>query len=66
MTTDFKQGTIFRGNVNGAMFEVVKIEKHNITVKEIKTGNHYTYGTKALERCNITILEGVGKTANEN
>lgn len=66
MKTNFKPGTQFRGNVNGALFEVVKVEKHSITIKEIKTGNLYTYGVKALEHCNITILEGEWKTANEN
>lgn len=61
MKTDFKPGTRFRGNVNGALFEVVKVEKHksgqSVTLKEIKTGNLYTYGLKALEHCDITILE---------
>ena len=66
MKTNFKPGTQFRGNVNGALFEVVKVEKLNITVKEIKTGKLYTYGTKALEHCNITILDGRWKTENEN
>ncbi len=55
---ELKPGTIFRGNANGAMFEVVKIENNMATVKELKTGNRYTYGVFALEYCNITILDG--------
>lgn len=65
MKTKFKPGTQFRGNVNGALFEVVNVQEHIIAIKEIKTGNVYAYGTKALEHCDITILEGEWKTANE-
>ena len=66
MKTDFKPGTQFQGNVNGASFVVVKIENNQVTIREIKTGNIYTYGIKALEHCNIKILEGAWKAENEN
>lgn len=56
----FKPGTKFRGNVNGAMFEVVKIEGKIATLKHFPTGETITYGLRALEKCDVTILE-VGK-----
>ena len=57
MKTDFTPGTRFRGNVNGALVEVVKIEGHNATLKELKTGYIFSYGIRALEKCDVTILE---------
>ena len=53
----FKPGTKFRGNHNGAMFEVVKIEGHIATLKHYPTGETITYGLRALEKCDVTILE---------
>lgn len=53
----FKPGTRFRGNVNGALFEVVKIEGHIATLKHYPTGETITYGLRALEKCDVTILE---------
>ena len=61
MKTNFKKGTIFRGNSNGALFEIVKIEKGNATIKCVHTGKCFVYGIKALEHCNITILESVAE-----
>ena len=55
---ELKPGTIFRGNVNGAMFKIVKIENHTATIKELNTGKHYTYGVAALEHCNISVMDG--------
>lgn len=52
----FKPGTRFRG-VSGAMFEVVKIEGHIATLKHFPTGETITYGLRALEKCDVTILE---------
>ena len=59
----FKPGTRFRGNVNGAEMEVVKIEKSNkdfcesktAIIRDIKTGNCFPYGLRALEKCDVTI-----------
>lgn len=53
----FKPGTRFRGNGNGALFKVVKIEGHIVTLKDLKTGYISTYGLRALEKCDVTILE---------
>lgn len=53
----FKPGTKFRGNVNGAMFEVVKIENEIASIKHYPTGETITYGLRALEKCDVTILE---------
>ena len=53
----FKPGTKFQGNYNGEMFEVVKVEKRNVTLKSLRTGYVFTYGLRALEKCHVTILE---------
>lgn len=59
-----KPGTRFKGNVNGAICEVMKIENPVasckgivVTIKDCKTGRTFQYGLEALKRCNITILE---------
>ena len=59
-----KPGTRFKGNVNGAICEVVKIEnavkptKSAIVIlKDCKTGCTFQYGLEALKRCDITILK---------
>lgn len=53
----FKHGTRFRGNVNGAEMEVVKIQGTLAVIKNLKTGDVISYGLKALEHCDVTILE---------
>ena len=53
----FKPGTRFQGNGNGALFEVIKVDKHNATIKNLHTGGFLTYGIRALEKCDVTILE---------
>lgn len=53
----FKQGTRFAGNVNGALFEVIKVDKHIATLKNLNTGEIFAYGLRALEKCSVTILE---------
>ena len=57
---ELKPGTVFRGNINGALFEIVKIEGNIATIKEIKTGRTHVYGLMALKYCDITILDGDG------
>ena len=59
-----KPGTRFKGNVNGAICEVMKIESPItsckgvvVTLKDCKTGHTFQYGLEALKRCDITILE---------
>lgn len=53
----FHPGTQFRGNENGVLFEVVKIENDVATIKHYPTGETITYGIRALEKCDVTILE---------
>ena len=65
MRTDLKQGTIFRGNANGVLFEIVKIENGNATIKCNNSGKSFVYGIKALEHCNITILESEAEDGKE-
>lgn len=52
----FKVGTKFLG-VTGVLFEVVKIENEVATIKHYPTGETITYGLRALEKCDVTILE---------
>lgn len=51
----FHPGTRFRGNVNGAEFEVVRIEGKNAIIKDLKTQKLHFYGINALEHCNVEI-----------
>lgn len=53
----FIPGVKFQGDYNGALFEVVKVDKHNATIKNLHTGYVFTYGLRALEKCFVTILE---------
>lgn len=52
-------GTRIRGNVNGAEMEIIKIQEHNAVIKDIKSGNIFTFGMEALRRCDITILQQI-------
>lgn len=59
----FKIGTRFVGNNNKAQMEVVDFKKSLyitpgdvVIIKDLKTGKLFTYGLKALERCNATIM----------
>ena len=54
-TGKFQPGTRFRGNVNGAEMEVVKIEDNNATIKDLKTGRVFIYGLQALEHCDLEV-----------
>ena len=60
----YRPGTRFRGNVNGAEMEIVKIQfgrdSRNplAVIKDLRTGNVFGYGLRALEKCDVTILEG--------
>lgn len=52
----FHPGTRFRGNVNGAEFEIVRIESNNTAIiKCLKTGQIIHYGLQALEHCDVEI-----------
>lgn len=52
----FHPGTRFLG-VSGVLFEVVTIENDLATIKHYPTGEIITYGLRALEKCDVTILE---------
>ena len=57
-----KLGTKFKGNMNGAVMKILKIENPQSAssvadIKDYKTGHIFQYGLEALKRCNITILE---------
>ena len=54
----FHRGTRFRGNVNGAEMEVVKIEDKNASIKDLQTGRVLTYGLQALEHCDVEVQDG--------
>ena len=56
---EIKIGSTIVGNVNGAVFEVVKIEKNHrgtdlAILKDCNTGKTFQYGLEALKRCYIT------------
>lgn len=52
-------GTKFKGNVNGVILEVEKIENNNtVLLRNCSTGKIHSFGLEALRRCDITILEG--------
>ena len=53
-----QKGTKIKGNVNGIIMEVVKIENNIVALlKDCKTGNTFQYGLEALKRCNISIIK---------
>ncbi len=54
---DLQVGTKFKGNVNGAEMEIVKIENGNAVIKDLRTGGLLSYGLQALRRCDIEIKD---------
>ena len=59
---EIKVGLTYIGKVNGAVFEVVKIEKGHrggafATLKDCKAEKIFQYGLEALKRCDIQILK---------
>lgn len=58
MIDNIKVGMKIKGNINGVIMEVVKIENNTLALlKDCKTGKISQYGLEALKRCNIAILE---------
>ena len=58
---EIKVGSTIIGNVNGSVFEVVKIEKNHkgtylAILKDCKPEKVFQYGLEALKRCDITIM----------
>lgn len=51
----FHRGVRFRGNVNGAEMEVVRIEDKNAIIKDLQTGRVFVYGLQALEHCDVEV-----------
>ena len=57
MIDNIKVGMKIKGNINGVIVEVVKIENETLALlKDRKTGKIFQYGLEALKRCNVTIL----------
>ena len=68
----FKIGTKFIGDINKASMEIISIKDKGTgtesgryaiaskvaIIKDLKNGKLFNYGLKALERCNVTIIEG--------
>ena len=58
MIDNIKVGMKIKGNINGVIMEVVKIENNTLALlKDCKTGKISQYGLEALKGCNIMILE---------
>lgn len=53
----FKAGTRFRGNVNGKEMEIVRIENSTAIIMDLHTKEVFHFGLRALEKCDVTILE---------
>ena len=59
----FAIGTQFVGNANGVKCEVVKfVPDRNgkpllVVLKDLKTDKTFTYGLRALEKCDITLIK---------
>lgn len=67
----FKQGTRYIGNISRTESVILKIENPDVYgtetgvpmkegeqayIMDLETGNRYSYGLKALEHCDVTIL----------
>ena len=53
---EFKVGSKFRGIVNGAEFEVVKIEKNHATIVT-SNGKKYTHAISYLQHLQVTEIK---------
>ena len=57
MIDNIKVGMKIKGNINGVIMEIVKIENNTLALlKDCKTGKISQYGLEALKRCDVTIL----------
>lgn len=58
---DIVAGARYKGKVNGAIIEVVKIvnTKKGLEVlyKDCRTGKFFTYGLEAFKRCSLERIE---------
>ena len=51
----FHRGTCFRGNVNGAEMQVVRVEGGIAVIKDLKNGREFMHGLRALEHSDVEI-----------
>ena len=54
---DIKIGMRFIGNINGHRFTVVGLQGGAVILMDESNGHEFIYGTDALKRCNLTLLE---------
>jgi len=58
----FAVGTVFRGDINGALMEIVKLQPNYsktrtiAVIKDLKTGKLHNHGLSNLECCHLTII----------
>lgn len=64
MIKEINPGMKLKGNVNNAVFEVIKIENYikggsgkTAIIQDCKTGKQFQYGVEVLKRCDLTILD---------
>ena len=50
-------GMKFKGNVNNAMFVIVKADKKIVTYKDVTSGKIFTVGRKMFEHLDIAEIE---------
>ena len=50
-------GQKFKGNINGAVMEIVNIKDGYVFLKDCKTNKEFMYGIEAFKKCNITMLD---------
>lgn len=58
---NIEAGMIFKGNVNGAQFEILTVNERFVTYKVLLDGKAisnkiHTFGRKAFEHCNLTRI----------
>ena len=56
-TMNIKPGTKYRGNVNGAVVEIVKADDKSVTYKDAKSGSVFTVGLKMFGHLDIAEIE---------
>lgn len=60
---NIKVGTVFVGNINGAKFKVIKLEKDNVNkttvvvFAELNSGRVFHANIDTFCRCNISIVK---------
>lgn len=54
---DIKVGDKYRGKMNGAIFEIIEVNKKDGIISYIVDGKQHLYGLEAFKRC---LLEKIG------